>query len=198
MLKLQGLQVRGLAPIDLQMAPGDRLVVRGPSGSGKSLLLRAIADLDPAAGEVSLGDRPRSAMKACEWRRLVRYVAAESGWWEDTVGDHFDDPARAAQRAASLGLPDKVMQQPVAHLSTGERQRLAFIRATADNPPVLLLDEPTSALDAKGAERLETEILRLSALGAILVIVTHDAEQGERLATHFLLIDGGQARFSAR
>lgn len=195
MLTVQRLGVRGLAPVDFQLAPGDRLAVRGPSGSGKSLLLRAIA---VCRVEVRLDQRPRSAMKAAEWRRQVRYVAAESGWWADTVGDHFADPAEARRRAVALGLPDTVMQQPVAQLSSGERQRLAFIRATEDDPPVLLLDEPTAALDAGGTERLESELRRLSAAGAILVVVTHDAEQGERLATHFLFIDGGRARFAPR
>jgi UDP-glucose/iron transport system ATP-binding protein len=76
------------------------------------------------------------------------------------------------------------LDQPVAELSTGERQRLALVRALADDPPVLLLDEPTSALGAATNAALASEFIKFQILaGRIVILVSHDAVQIERLAT---------------
>jgi ABC-type sulfate/molybdate transport systems ATPase subunit len=72
---------------------------------------------------------------------------------------------------------------PLQRLSTGERQRLALLRALLRNPPVLLLDEPTGALDAASTALVEQELARRLADGLMLVLVTHDAQQAARLAT---------------
>src|ERR1700693_6240808 len=76
-------------PFELNLGIGACAAITGPSGSGKSLFLRMIADLDPNEGEVWLNERERAAMPAPEWRRQVTYVSAESGWWADTVIEHF-------------------------------------------------------------------------------------------------------------
>src|SRR5215831_4060928 len=73
---------------------------------GKTLLLRAIADLDPNDGFVSLDGRDRAAIAAPEWRRLVGYVPAEPGWWADTVGEHFAEWAAASALVAQPGFAD--------------------------------------------------------------------------------------------
>ena len=78
--------------------------VMGPSGSGKSLLLRQVADLDPGEGEVELDGAPRSGMAGYEWRRQVIYCQAEAGWWEERVAAHFDDAAAAVGLVERLGL----------------------------------------------------------------------------------------------
>src|SRR5262245_55441850 len=84
---------------------------------------------------------------------------------------------------AALGLERLDLDQPVAELSTGERQRLALVRALADDPPVLLLDEPTSALGPTTAA-LASEFIKFQILaGRIVILVSHDAVQIERLAT---------------
>lgn len=193
MLRVRDLKVHGLAPISFELRGGDVLVVRGPSGSGKSLLLRAIADLDETGGSISFGRLDKND-KSGNWRQCVRYLAAESGWWLERVEQHFSDLPAARSLGKELALDNKLFDRPVAHLSSGERQRMAFIRAIEDEPAVLLLDEPTSALDEGAAEMMEQKIIALQKSKIVLIIVTHSNEQASRLATHVLTIKDGAAR----
>ena len=192
LLRLDALTVAGLEPVDLDVAGGDCVAIRGSSGSGKSLLLRAVADLDPAGGAAMLDGVPRHAMSGPEWRRRVTYVASDSGWWSERVGDHFDPWSAVSADASRLGLPTDCDHWRVDRLSTGERQRLAVLRALAQRPRVLLLDEPTSGLDEAltlSAERLVRDRL---ADGAAALWVTHDAAQARRVATRSLAIADGR------
>lgn len=197
MLKVQALEVRGLEPVSFQVASGECLAIQGPSGAGKSLLLRAIADLDPAQGSVSLGRTERRGLSGPAWRKRVRYLAAEPGWWGETVGEHFSEPAAARKRAASLGLPRTIFDGPVARLSTGERQRLALLRAMEGSPSVLLLDEPTAALDASATRKAEALMRKLLKAGRIILLVSHSPEQAKRLARRRLIIKGHKTRVAA-
>jgi putative ABC transport system ATP-binding protein len=181
-----------LAPVSFDLAAGECVAVRGPSGSGKTLLLRAIADLDPNEGAVSLDGRPRDAMPAYLWRRRVVYVPAESGWWADLVAAHFRDWSAAAPLLAPLALPEDCGRWPVLRLSTGERQRLALIRALALAPRVLLLDEPTSGLDPDAVLAVERLIAERLRAGAGALWVTHDADQARRVAARRLVVDAGR------
>ena len=93
MLEVKQLARPGLLqPASLCVAAGECGVIMGQSGSGKSVLARAIADLDPNEGDVLWRGQSRNAMPAPRWRRLVAYVPAESGWWDERVGDHFRHP----------------------------------------------------------------------------------------------------------
>src|SRR6201995_2791635 len=111
-------------PFEITLASGDCATIIGPSGSGKSLFLRMIADLDPSEGEVWLNDRERTSMPAPAWRKLVTYVSAESGWWTDRVIEHFPAAARSAIVALAdrLGLRADILDASVQQLSTGEKQ----------------------------------------------------------------------------
>ncbi len=182
MLSVKGLRRPGLRDIDLSLADGDCLAIVGRSGSGKSLLLRAIADLDDNTGSVSLDGRDRGAFHACDWRRAVMYVPAESGWWADTVGAHFDEPDIAAGYLVRMGFQGDVMSWQVSRLSTGERQRLALLRAMVCGPRVLLLDEPTSALDPEATAKIESVLHEKRRAGVGIVLVTHDARQASRMS----------------
>ncbi len=175
MLSVSDLVRPELEPVSFELADGECIVVGGASGSGKTLLLRAIADLDPNDGAVRLDGAAREAMPAPEWRRQVVYVAAEPGWWRDTVGGHFDDWDGARDLVAATGLPDDCRTWPISRLSTGERQRIGLVRALVMEPRVLLLDEPTSGLD---------EV-------ASVMWVTHDGDQARRLARRALVVAGG-------
>ncbi len=191
MLSVNDLVRPELEPVSFELADGECIVVGGASGSGKTLLLRAIADLDPNDGAVRLDGAAREAMPAPEWRRQVVYVAAEPGWWRDTVGGHFDDWDGARDLVAATGLPDDCRTWPISRLSTGERQRLGLVRALVLEPRVLLLDEPTSGLDDAATEAVE-ELVRLRLAGGTSVLwVTHDGEQGRRLARRRLVCAGG-------
>ncbi len=192
MLEVSNLARPGLGPLSFALAAGECLAVRGPSGAGTSLLLRAIADLDPNQGELTLENQSRAEVSAPQWRRQVIYLAAEPGWWADRVGDHFDDWDRAADLVAALGLPLDCRDWPVARLSTGERQRLALTRALVLAPKVLLLDEPTSGLDPDAGHAVETLISAHLAAGGGVLWVTHDAVQAARMARRTLVIEAGQ------
>ncbi|SDI73523.1 ABC transporter ATP-binding protein [Pseudomonas panipatensis] len=176
-------QLRGAlsGPFDLDLQPARCTVLSGPSGIGKSLLLRMLADLDPNQGEVSLAGVSRESMPASAWRRLVTYVAAESGWWADGVAEHFADVEAARALLPAVSLAPALLDAPVARLSSGERQRLALLRAVLQRPRFLLLDEPTAALDPHSRDQVEALLQRLKGEGMGLLLVSHDPAQAARL-----------------
>jgi ABC-type iron transport system FetAB ATPase subunit len=145
------------------------------------VLLRMIADLDPNEGEALLDGQSRTDIAPSQWRRRVIYAAAEPGWWHDGIGPHFADlPKASAQR---LGLPSDIFDRPVRLCSTGERQRLALLRALAVQPAVLLLDEPTSALDAASIAQVEALLRDVLRGGTAMLLVTHDPAQARRMGS---------------
>src|ERR1700693_349470 len=93
-LLVKQLRSQFAGPFELNLGSGECAAITGPSGSGKSLFLRMLADLDPNEGEVWLNGRERASMPAPEWRRQATYVSAESGWWADPVIEHFPPPRR--------------------------------------------------------------------------------------------------------
>jgi ABC-type multidrug transport system ATPase subunit len=195
MLRIDYLRVPGLPPLSFEVAARECLAVEGPSGSGKTRLLRAIADLDAAEGYVTLEGVERRELPAPEWRRRVRYASAEPAWWGAVAREHFPATTKLERLLAALALEPAMLDRPIAQLSTGERQRLGLIRALADEPRVLLLDEPTSALDAQAAALAE-ELIKFQMLaGRIVILVSHDPHQIERLAhARLLLADAASAR----
>ena len=180
-LRLRGVYSERLAPVSLDLAAGECAAITGPSGSGKSLLLRQVADLDPGHGEVELDGAPRSGMRGWQWRRQVTYCQAEAGWWDDRVARHFADRTLATELLLRLGLAPEKMDALVQELSTGERQRAALARALAQAPRALLLDEPTAALDPEATARVEAELRSYLEGGAAILMVTHNPEQARRM-----------------
>ncbi|MHA1530100.1 MAG: ABC transporter ATP-binding protein [Alphaproteobacteria bacterium] len=191
MLIVDGLRTKAGGPVGFGIGGGEIVAVRGPSGSGKSLMLRAIADLDPTEGEVSLKGTSRARIPAPEWRRRVAYVPAESGWWDDRVRAHFPDGGSNGELIEALGLDPAALDWEVRRLSTGERHRLAIARALAFEPEVWLFDEPTAALDAEAASRVEAVIAQGRDRGVAILMVTHDDAQAARLADRTLTMAGG-------
>jgi ABC-type iron transport system FetAB ATPase subunit len=189
-VELEGCEVSGLDVIDvcchgrgpysLRIAPGECVTLRGPSGSGKSLLLRAIADLDPHQGQVSLEGINGTQMPAPEWRRQVALLPVESQWWLDDVGAHF--PAEGCEWLEPLGFTTETLGWQVSRLSSGEKQRLALARALVNRPRALLLDEPTASLDPQATAAVEQVVAdyRRTASAAVLW-VSHDAQQAARV-----------------
>jgi putative ABC transport system ATP-binding protein len=181
-------------PFELNLGKGACAAITGPSGSGKSLLLRMIADLDPNEGQIWLHGRERASMPAPEWRRQATYVSAESGWWADMVIEHFPANTRSeiAILSARLGVRADLLDAPVAQLSTGEKQRLSLVRALLQNPPVLLLDEPTGPLDEESVTQVEALLQERIAAGTSILLVTHDPRQAERLGVQRYRMVAGQ------
>ncbi len=193
MLQVEELRRPGLLDIgSFTLAGGCCLALRGASGAGKSLLLRALVDLDPNEGRVSLDDRERRSMPARSWRRLLAYLPAESGWWASDVASHMHDAGAAKALLPAVKLPADALDWQVPRLSTGERQRLALVRALILEPEVLLLDEPTAALDPEAEAAVEALFTDFLTTGKSLILVTHNAAQADRLASHSLTIDKGR------
>jgi ABC-type multidrug transport system ATPase subunit len=197
LLRVEHLKIGSLPPLSFAVAEGHALGLEGPSGSGKTRLLRAIADLDPAEGHVFLDGLERGETSAMKWRRHVRYVAAEAAWWTDTpraaIAQHEKFAARRDRLVEQLGLEPGMLDQSIATLSTGERQRLALVRALADEPKVILLDEPTSALDVKAAALVEELIKYQLLAGRIVIVASHDRGLVRRLAQESLVLEKSRA-----
>ena len=193
-LRLHQFVARHVGPLVLSVAAAECVCLAGASGSGKTLLLRAIADLDPHSGEAYCDEAACSATPAPAWRRSVALVPAESQWWSQLVGDHFEHGV-ADDWLARLDLPAAAMTWQVARCSTGERQRLVLLRTLMQAPAVLLLDEPTGSLDQENTLRVESLLAdyRLQRQAALLW-VSHDVGQIERVAQRRFTLDNGQLR----
>ncbi|MGO9961573.1 MAG: ABC transporter ATP-binding protein [Solirubrobacteraceae bacterium] len=199
--------VPALRGVSLTVSHGELVAIAGPSGSGKSTLLHLIGTLEqPTSGTVSidgvdiagLDDRQLSALRA----RSIGFVfqqffLAEHQTALENVADGLlyagvDIRQRrelAAQALARVGLASRERFRP-AHMSGGERQRIAIARALVGRPALLLADEPTGNLDqATGASILEL-LQELGAQGTTILVITHDRELANRLARQVQLRDG--------
>ena len=179
-------------PISIKLDVRECVVVTGPSGSGKSLFLRALADLDPNEGDLWLDSTSRQDIAPAQWRRRVGLLPAESHWWAPTVGEHF--PAHnGIQMIPELGFERGVLDWSVARLSSGERQRLALLRVLANLPRVLLLDEPTANLDKTNVRRVETLIQAyVEDNDACVLWVSHSKSQARRVAGRVIHFSSGR------
>jgi ABC-type dipeptide/oligopeptide/nickel transport system ATPase subunit len=188
-LDANGLAIDGGRRVSLHLTAGECLGLTGSSGSGKTRLLRALADLDPVAGALHLAGEPREDLSGPDWRQRVMLVPAESYWWADRVIDHFPSPPGEDELAALAIEPDFLERAP-SDVSSGERQRLALLRAVVRRPRFLLLDEPTANLDAANADRVEAWLMdRCRQAGAGLLWVSHDLAQLARVADRALQLD---------
>ena len=193
MLRARGLQRLDLHPLDFDLAPSECVGISGASGSGKTVFLRMLADLDPHAGQVFLDDDEQSTVPPSAWRQRVAMLPAESRWWDELVGPHF--AAGRVPDPAAFGFDDDPSDWPVERLSSGERQRLALARVLELGPRVLLLDEPTANLDDQNVTRIERLVgdwRRGERRG--VVWVSHDLEQLARVADRHLVLAEGRWR----
>lgn len=175
-------------PVSLQLEAGEILTIYGQSGVGKSQFLRALADLTPHKGDVLLEGISQTKIRPEHWRKQVGYVPAESGWWADVVAQNFSEHPPKAW-LSSLSLAPELLDAPVERLSTGERQRLALLRALVLHPKVLLLDEPTANLDQRNAKKL-IELVKTYAQAeqAAVIWVSHAADERALLGNRSLEI----------
>lgn len=185
------------AGLSFQLEAGQTLVVQGPSGAGKTLLLRQLAGLDPLeAGDVLLDHRSIRQVPSTAWRVKVTWVAQAPQVFRGSPADlalRIDRLATqrarvtddATEIARNLGLGD-AWTRPWAQISGGERQRAMLAIALSRRPEVLLLDEPTSALDSDARDRVEAAVR-----GHTTVWVTHDRAQAERVADAIVEIAPG-------
>jgi ABC-type phosphate transport system ATPase subunit len=172
-------------------------VIVGPSGAGKTSLLRCLNGLDhPEDGCIYLGNDDVRTIAPMELRRRVGMIFQVPVVLPGSVRDNllygFEADDDAMERALSqAGLGTDLIDRPADQLSTGQAQRVCIARALIRSPEVLLMDEPTSALDRNAAKRVEDAIETLTASGLTMIFVTHDLEQAQRLgSTALLLVDG--------
>ena len=194
-LRLAGLRSRLAGPFDLSVEAGECIAITGASGSGKSLFLRMIADLDPAQGQVWLDGRPRAGFPAPEWRRQVVYNAAEPGWWSDQVAAHFSAVAAAFARGAAprIGLAPELLDAQVAAAvhRRAAAARVCCARWRWTRRCCCLTSRPARSTRTAPA-RVEAVLRERLAAGVAIVMVTHSPAQAERLGRRrFRMQDGG-------
>lgn len=192
-LRVVKLSNKFLRPTSLSVPSGKCLCLSGPSGVGKTVLLRAIADLDPSDGKVFLGNVEHMSVDGPTWRRKVGLLPADSYWWLERVGAHFAEAQITGLE--QLGFDAKVLDRRIAGLSTGERQRLALLRLLSQRPKALLLDEPTASLDPKNVRRVERLIDTYRSEHKTPVLwVSHDPRQIKRVGDHHLRMTPHESR----
>lgn len=200
--------------VSLSVRAGERLALAGPSGAGKTLLLRAMAQLDPLdEGAVYWHERPVRSADMPGFRRSAIYlhqraVLLGDRSFGDTVEGALRQPfslavhrkqsfnqSRIVELLNRLGRSADFLGQATAGLSGGEIQIVALLRAVQLDPHVLLLDEPTAAIDSAAAtavEQLVGQWWAESPSERALVWVTHDPVQAERVAQRTLQMEAGR------
>ncbi len=195
-----------LREVTLAVAPGERLALTGPSGSGKSSLLLLMAGLERAsAGVVRVAGHDLTALSEdalARFRRATMGIVFQSFHLIPTLSalenaalglelaGARDARERAAAMLEAVGLGHRAHHYP-AQLSGGEQQRVALARALAPRPRVLLADEPTGNLDAANGAAVMDLIFDLAdRQGSTLVLVTHDPALAERASRIVRLADG--------
>jgi ABC-type Fe3+/spermidine/putrescine transport system ATPase subunit len=186
-----------------EVREGETLAIVGPSGSGKSSLLRLLNRLDePTTGTVYVDGIDYRQIPPRELRRCIGMVLQRPFLFAGKVAENLQfgpkqrgknlSPAEIEELLAGVGLSG-FESRDVSNLSGGEAQRVSFARALANSPEALLLDEPTSALDEAAKRDVETLIRQIGQdHGIPCVLVTHDVAQAARLAERALVLEGGQ------
>jgi ATP-binding cassette subfamily C protein len=196
-LKVEGVAVappRALKPLlsqlNFELRPGDGLGIIGPTGAGKSTLVRTLTGIWPqVAGTIRLDKAEISQWPAEEFGRYVGYLPQEvmllSGTIEDNIArfDRKPDPDAVIRAAKRANVHDLILQLPDGYntrigaggieLSGGQKQRLALARALYGDPVLIVLDEPNANLDADGEAALNATLVEVREAGAIVIVVAH-------------------------
>jgi putative ABC transport system ATP-binding protein len=200
--------VVALKGIDLQVKPGEFVVVTGKSGSGKTTLVNMITGLDQStAGEIWVNGTPVHKLgveKAARWRGQTVGVVFQSFELLPTLSvlrnvmlpmDFAHRYSIRQRRERAMRLLEQVeiaehAHKPPTAVSGGQQQRVAIARAMANDPPILVADEPTGSLDSATAGAVLRVFERLVEQGKTVVLVTHDKDIAKRATRAITLADG--------
>lgn len=195
-----------ITDISVDIEAGETVAIIGPSGGGKSTLLRCINYLDtPSSGTISINGKQVEPKNLQLVRQKVGMVFQQFHLFPHmsvldniTYGPLFvlKKPKATAEKEAKellekVGLPDKANSYPQS-LSGGQKQRIAIARALAMHPEVILFDEPTSALDPEMVNEVLQVIKSLSHTGITILIVTHEMGFAQSLADRILFLENGK------
>jgi len=190
-----------LAGVDLDVAPGEIVLVQGPNGAGKTTLLRACAGLTAfTSGEAEVLGHDLLRDRRSVRRRLGLLGHATFLYDDLTVADNLTFSARAggagaasaADAMARLGLDGRLRDVPAGKLSAGQRRRVAVASVVARRPDLWLLDEPHAGLDAAGRDLFDGIVREAASGGATVLLASHELDRAAALATRTVAIAGGQ------
>ena len=190
-----------LEEISLSVEAGAHLTITGPSGSGKSSLLKLLAALvSPSSGRIVYQGRDLEDLDPVTYRREVSYCFQQPVLFGQTVRDNMAfpfeirhlpfDQERVLTALARLNLGPEFLEKPIKELSGGEKQRVALVRNLLFEPKVLLLDEVSSGLDEKTKTLLRTFLTDLHQAGVTLIEVTHDKREIETAGRLLTIVEG--------
>jgi putative ABC transport system ATP-binding protein len=188
-----------LRAVNARFSKGVVTAIVGPSGAGKTSLLRCINRLEePIEGRVLLDGTDITEIDPTELRKRVGMIFQTPVLFEGGVranlcyGLNEVDETDLTHALESAGLQTSFLDRESPALSVGQAQRVCIARALVRRPEALILDEPTSALDVKATTRIEDLLVSLADDGLTIVVVTHDLDQARRIASHALLLDEGR------
>jgi lipoprotein-releasing system ATP-binding protein len=205
---MDGVEVRALDNVDLDIKRGEFLTIIGPSGSGKSTLLHMIGILDtPSSGSIAIDGKVVTDMSEKDRSRIRNEVlgfifqyhhlmpdfnALENVMMPLLIGGMKRGEAKkvAARLLEEVGLGDRMDHRPN-QLSGGQAQRVAIARALANNPGIVIGDEPTGNLDTKSSDRIYELLRQLNRdRGQTFILVTHDEEMARKTDRIIRIVDG--------
>lgn len=182
-----------LGPLDYDLFGSGVTSVIGPNGAGKTTLLRCLFGLDPltSGNRVAQSDTLTMSFVFQSPVLLRRSVMSNAVYPLDVAGWPSAKAERLARaRLGEVGLGD-VLNRPAQTLSSGEKQKLALVRAMITDPDILFLDEPTANLDGRSNKEIEAALGRAADAGTKVILASHDLGQVRRLADDVVFLAGG-------